>query len=79
MCASVTQAVSAISYRRRRNRAMFPRLHSEDQGDVQDRLRVPGGSSRKAEAAVWQRFEMAAHTNIALFFILTALQKLLVY
>lgn len=57
VCASVTQAVSAISYQRRRNLAMFPWLHNEDRGDVQDRLRVPGRCSAKAEATVLQRLK----------------------
>lgn len=44
-CASVTEAVSAISYQRRRKLATFPRLHNEEQGDVQDRQRVPGSDA----------------------------------
>lgn len=37
---------------------MFPRLHNEHRGDVQDRLRVPGSRAGKAEATISQRFEM---------------------
>lgn len=38
----MTEAVSAISFQRRRKLATLPRLHNEEQGDVQDRQRVPG-------------------------------------
>lgn len=44
-CASVTEAVSAISYQRRRRLATFPRLHNEEQWDVQDRQRAPGSDA----------------------------------